>query len=90
MHDDRMRRSSVVRLTLLPILATAAVAAAQPGPQYPEPEPVLAPPSMTPTIRELDCDHDPNWELRPDCVDTDDGVVIVRGGFGAYFWSAGG
>jgi hypothetical protein len=91
-----MRRSSVVRLTLLPILATAAVAAAQPGPQDPEPvadpvaEPMLAPPSMTPTIQQLDCDQDPNWELRDDCVQTDHGVVIVRGGFGGYFWSGGG
>ena len=95
-----MRRSSVVQLTLLPMLATAAVAVAQPSitddpppmqqlTPTPEPEPVLSPPGMTPTIRELPCDRDPNWELRPDCTDEGGGGVI-RGGFGSYFWSSGG
>jgi hypothetical protein len=112
-----MRRSSVVRLTLLPVLASAAVASAQSAPSDPPPSdappgdappadappadaelappsasaPELQPPGMTPTIYELDCDHDPNWQLRPDCLGgEDDGVVIVRGGFGSYFWSGAG
>lgn len=57
-----MRRSASVTLVLLPMLATAAVAAAQPGPQDGEPMPSppqqgaqpgddtdIAPPGMTPT-----------------------------------------
>ncbi|HTR49908.1 MAG TPA: hypothetical protein VMJ10_04315 [Kofleriaceae bacterium] len=110
-----MRRSSVVQLTLLPMLATAAVAAGQPGPdQDPQSQApgatdpaadattsasqqptgadgdvILEPPGMTPTIIELDCADDPNWRLRADCVDVDD-VVVVRGGFGGYFWSSHG
>jgi hypothetical protein len=87
-----MRRSSVVQLTLLPILATAAVAVAQPSitdnpPPMQETEVILSPPGMTPTIQQLPCDRDPNWELRPDC---NDGGGVVRGGFGSYFWSGGG
>jgi hypothetical protein len=101
-----MRRSSVVRLTLLPLLATAAVASAQPGPDEPlsppgmspsgmspsEASPLgLSPPGLTPTIDELDCDHDPNWQLRDDCAIDDNGnPIIVRQGFGAYFWTGGG
>jgi hypothetical protein len=108
-----MRRSSVVRLTLLPILATAAVASAQSAPDPSSPsgppvfvsaspddgppgaaQPELEPPGMTPTIYELDCDHDPNWQLRDDCSGEEDGgggggAVIVRGGFGQYFWASG-
>jgi len=109
-----MRRSTVVQLTLLPMLATAAVAAAQPAPDDPpsqapgstDPQPdattsaseaptaaggdvILEPPGMTPTIIELDCADDPNWRLRADCVDVDD-VVVVRGGFGGYFWTSHG
>ncbi|HEY1557269.1 MAG TPA: hypothetical protein VGF94_20675 [Kofleriaceae bacterium] len=101
-----MRRSTVVQLTLLPMLATAAVAAAQPGPDDPPPDAaatasapddsadapgdlVIEPPGMTPTIIELDCDDDPNWRMRSDCFDSDDDVV-VRGGFGGYFWSSHG
>ncbi len=114
MHPDCMRRSSAVKLTLLPMLATAAVASiasADPPPTaapsdpptaapseppdarvYVQAQPVLEPPGMTPTILELTCDEDPNWQLRPDCVDEDgfyyDGGVI-RGGFGGYFYGGG-
>ena len=107
-----MRRSSVVQLTLLPMLATAAVAAGQPAPDDPpsqapgttdpdattsaspaptgpEGDVILEPPGMTPTIIELDCADDPNWRMRADCVDVND-VVVVRGGFGGYFWSSHG
>ena len=84
MHLSCMRRSSVVQLTLLPMLATAAVAAADvpltidpseppaaaPASQPPPPiTPVLEPPGMTPTIEELTCEEDPNWRPRPDCPD---------------------
>jgi hypothetical protein len=67
-----MRRSSMVTLTVLPMLATAAVAAAQPlapgPPGMTQPsEPELSPPGLTPHIWELDCEEDPNWELRRDC-----------------------
>ncbi len=125
-----MRRSTAVKLTLLPMLATAAVAAAEPplppadpapddteasppadaapddlqvsapGATQPLPAPAdpseqlgLAPPGMTPTLQELDCDSDPNWRLRDDCFDDDDVYVsggVIRGGFGSYFWSGGG
>ncbi|MFT3697786.1 MAG: hypothetical protein QM831_31895 [Kofleriaceae bacterium] len=94
-----MRRSLAVRLTLLPMLATAAVAYADPplnppsGPveeaPVPETEMVLTPPSLTPP---LDCADDPNADEREDCYET--GVTIsggiVRGGFGHYFWVSGG
>jgi hypothetical protein len=59
-------------------------------------EPVLSPPGMTPTIDELDCDTDPNVDDRTDCqpVEIDDpdgtGVMVVRGGYGHYFWTGGG
>jgi hypothetical protein len=60
-------------------------------------EPVMSPPGMTPTIDELTCDEDPNWELRDDCGDDQGagggyygGGGIWRGGYGHYFWSGGG
>jgi len=114
MHPDCMRRSSAVKLTLLPVLATAAVAhiataepptAAPSEPPTAEPSapptaeptttvetepmyPALSPPSMTPSILELRCEEDPNWQLRPDCWD--DGYYydggVIRGGFGSYFY----
>jgi hypothetical protein len=77
-----MRRSPVVQLTLLPMLATAAVAsiaAADPPSIYDGPPPMeaagppgqtgpaLTPPGMTPAIIALSCNEDPNWRLRPDC-----------------------
>jgi hypothetical protein len=92
-----MRRSAVVRLTLLPMLASATVVAdppsatpplgseVMPGEMQAEP---LATPGMTPEINQLDCENDPNWRLRSDCNDEvywyDGGVV--RGGFGGYFY----
>ncbi|HUJ59283.1 MAG TPA: hypothetical protein VLX92_12345 [Kofleriaceae bacterium] len=96
-----MRRSSVVQLTLLPMLATAAAAAAGPydaGELSPPgmaaqvaPGMELTPPGMTPTIMELPCEQDPSWRLRPDCADLQPtGSFVVRGGFGHYFWSGGG
>jgi hypothetical protein len=86
-----MRRSTVVRLTLLPLLATAAVASAQPGPDEPLSPSGDSPPGLTPTIDQLDCEHDPNWQLREDCAVDDGGnAIIVRNGFGAYFWTGGG
>ena len=91
-----MRRSSVVTLTLLPMLAAAAIASADvPVTIDPsETPPVLEPPGMTPTIMELDCDDDPNWRLRPDCSDDDDVYWydggVIRGGFGTYFYGGGG
>ena len=91
-----MRRSLAVRLTLLPMLATAAVAYADPpsGPmdqpmEQPVTELVLTPPGMTPPV---DCADDPNADDRDECYET--GVTIhggiVRGGFGHYFWVSGG
>src|ERR1041384_770181 len=79
-----MRRSLSVKMTLLPVLATAAVAsAAAPGDtppvgeqgDIPPPDPErdfspqemqLAPPGMTPTIDQIDCDDPelPYWEYR--------------------------
>jgi hypothetical protein len=55
-------------------------------------EPVLSPPGMTPTIDELDCDTDPNADVRDDCAaaegEGEGGVpgIVVRGGYGSYFW----
>jgi hypothetical protein len=80
-----MRRSSVVRLTLLPMLASATVVADPPsatppigvevGPPAPPPDGYVLPgeplaaPGMTPEIEQLDCENDPNWRLRSDCND---------------------
>jgi len=97
-----VRRSTLVRLTLLPMLASAAVASADPpGETAPISEPqlgpsgiaggdeILMPPGVTPP---LDCREDPEWEARPECDVA--GVTIrggiIRGGFGHYFWAAGG
>lgn len=90
-----MRRSSMVSLTMLPLLATAAVAAAEPpGMTAPidEGEPELSPPGLTPDIHELDCEEDPNWRLRNDCAPQQisyQGGTVIRGGFGNYFHLSG-
>jgi len=106
MHAEVVRRSLVVKLTLLPMLATAAVAAADdapPPPTAPESaldamppafdttlsppgmtEPMLSPPGLTPP---LDCQDDPDWDVRPEC-NVRGGVIY--GGFGHYFWIGGG
>ena len=85
-----MRRSTRIRLTLLPILASAAaVAHAQaPGDEAP---PVTEPPSnapgMTPPLSEY-CQEHPEDEDCPTSVYVDttyEGGMIHRGGFGGYF-----
>ena len=99
-----MRKSAVVKLTLVPLLAASALAYADitdggpPVVQAPGmTEPALSPPGMTAPIGELACDEDPNWELRTDCseatIDGEDVVIetdVVRGGYGHYFWTGGG
>ncbi|HEY1547093.1 MAG TPA: hypothetical protein VGG28_04710 [Kofleriaceae bacterium] len=54
-------------------------------------EQVLMPPGMTPPI---DCDEDNDADLRPECQPQEGfyrwNGVIVRGGFGHYFWVGGG
>lgn len=111
-----MRRSTVVTLTILPVLAAAAVARADNPPPAPPTVPasllppdawsgqesglqppgmteqVLMPPGMTPPI---DCeDDDENWDTRPECQPATGYYVfdgrVIRGGFGHYFWVAGG
>lgn len=114
-----MRRSLVVKLTILPMLASAAVAA-QPTTELaastdevaPPVEPVLAPPGLTPTLDECaQSPEDPRCvrELAlaepPEPIDGEDPqpvdvpsitywgggrLWIFRGGFGHYFWTAGG
>jgi hypothetical protein len=84
-----------VKLTLLPMLASAAVAAqpATPDQAPPGAEAMLSPPGLTPTIHE--CLEGP---CNPRCVPTaaeceppnSGGGWIFRGGFGHYFWSVGG
>jgi hypothetical protein len=62
-HADPVRRSSAVKLTLLPMLASAAVAAQPATPDEPPlappgaTEPMLSPPGLTPTLD--DCRLDP-------------------------------
>jgi hypothetical protein len=130
-----MRRSVNVSLTLLPVLASAAVASADslyddPPPVesmptdsvsptvtpavsppgltppisqgVPPPDPgrelgpqdqIFMPPGLTPTVDEVDCDDPalPYWEYQVVCEDVEvDEDVVVRGGFGTYFWSGGG
>jgi hypothetical protein len=73
-----VRRSLAVKLTLLPMLASAAVAAQpasndEPPPQPPgETEPMLSPPGLTPTIDE--CQIDPG---DPPCPPEDDPLPEV-------------
>ena len=54
-------------------------------------EPVLMPPGMTPPV---DCDDDDGWDVRPECRPVQGyywrGGRVIRGGFGHYFWTAGG
>ena len=71
-----MRRSLTVKLTLLPMLASAVVAA-QPAAEDEPPlqppgatEPMLSPPGLTPTIG--GCGADPD---DPDCPPVDDPVT---------------
>ncbi len=98
-----MRKSAAVKLTLVPLLAASALAYAQPAPDEPPIAPpgmsteVLMPPGMTPSIDDLSCEEDPNWQLRNDCeqVEIDGermvvGTDVVRGGYGGYFWTGGG
>jgi len=89
-----------VKLTLLPMLASAAVAA-QPAVSDESPpatnEPTFSPPGLTPTVDE--CQQEPN---NPRCVPVlepddnprrlyiDDDGWVFRGGFGHYFWTSGG
>jgi hypothetical protein len=91
-----MRRSTKIQLTLLPILASAALAHAQapgqtepmsnaPGNTVPTPS-VLVPAAV---FDRLDmqmerCRQDPNL---PECHQP---VAVVRGGFGGYFSRPGG
>lgn len=99
LHACLVRRSISVKLTLLPMLASAAVAAQPVTPdeaaQGPPPgaEPMLSPPGLTPTIDE--CREDPcNPRCPPEADECEPPVSgggwIFRGGFGHYFWSAGG
>ena len=79
-----MRRSLTIQLTILPLLASAALAHADaPG------DLELAPPGMAPVVQVRDCYQDPD---EPWCPVPAHGhiVGIVRGGFGHYFWAGGG
>jgi hypothetical protein len=83
-----MRRTATIRLTLLPILASAAMARAQPA------EPRLSPPGMTPPSRDLDeppcvVDDDPRDECRGHTSTVVSYAGIHFGGFGHYFGGRG-
>ncbi|MEP6863201.1 MAG: hypothetical protein ABJE66_21430 [Deltaproteobacteria bacterium] len=100
-----MRRSTVVKLTLLPMLATVAVAAADPGPPPQAPASAidalppdfataLSPPGMTEPML-----SPPGLTPPRDCADDDDWESrpectvrggVIYGGFGHYFWIGGG
>jgi hypothetical protein len=101
-----MRRSSRVQLTLLPLLASAAMAHADTITDNPPPvdepivqapgmtEPVLAPPGMVEPVRPT-CREDPSLDPNlPDCPPRATGHHIfsgvIRGGFGGYFGAGGG
>ena len=47
-------------------------------------EPILSPPGLTPPV---DCQDDPEWDVRPACTVTNG---VIRGGFGHYFRVGGG
>ena len=89
-----MRRSTVIRLTLLPLLATATLANAQSAPPEPDLSPPgmmepheISPPGLTPPIEPCN-DNDPRQECQRHYGGG--GFHTVRGGFGGYFWSGGG
>lgn len=89
-----MRRSSAVKLTLLPMLASAAVAA-QPAPDEPPLQPPgetatmlappgLSPPGLTPTIDECrDLPDDPRCPPPPEPAQ-DVYLGYLHGGFGGH------
>ena len=82
-----MRRSSMVKLTMLPLLASAAMARAEPPGLT---EPALSPPGLT-EPHQPDCRVDPT---QPDCpkdVHSHNAFSgAIRGGFGGYFAAGGG
>jgi hypothetical protein len=105
MHARSVRRSLVVKLTLLPMLATAAIAAADDGPPVSAPaaaldslppdfDTTLSPPGMTEPVL-----SPPGLTPPLDCADDDDWESrpectvrggVIYGGFGNYFWIGGG
>jgi len=100
-----VRRSVAVKLTLLPMLASAAVASAQParapvatpqaaGVGAPSFDTTLAPPGMTEPVL-----APPGLTPPIDCANDPDWnprvectvtAGVIRGGFGHYFWVGGG
>ena len=99
-----MRRSTMVKLTLLPLLATAAIASlavaektAVADPDNTAPpgmtDPALSPPGMTQPIMEREC-TDPDPARRPAGCTTGGGHFsgsgTFRGGFGHYFGTGSG
>ena len=104
MHARSVRRSLVVRLTLLPMLATAAVAAADDAPPTvpasaidqlpPAFDTTLSPPGMTEPVL-----SPPGLTPPLACADEPDWDAhpecnvrggVIYGGFGHYFWIGGG
>ena len=86
-----MRRTATIRLTLLPMLASAAMARAQPASV---PEPRLSPPSLTPPRGDLDeppcvVDDDPRAECSGHTSNIVSYAGIHFGGFGHYFGGRG-
>jgi len=105
MHARSVRRSLVVRLTLLPMLATAAVAAADDAPPATVPasaidqlspafDTTLSPPGMTEPVL-----SPPGLTPPLACANEPDWDAhpecnvrggVIYGGFGHYFWIGGG
>jgi hypothetical protein len=103
-HHVNVRRSTMVKLTLLPLLATAAMASSAaadpppssgygPGAGAPMPpgmtDPSLSPPGMTQPVMDRDC-RDPDPARRPPGCDSSHFSGTFRGGFGHYFGTSGG
>jgi len=99
-----VRRSMIVKLTLLPLLASATIASlaiaeqrasADPAPGEGTPpgmtDPALSPPGMTQPIMEREC-NDPDPSRRPAGCTSGGGhfTGTFRGGFGHYFGAGGG
>jgi hypothetical protein len=93
-----MRRTQAIRLTLLPLLASATMARAQSAQTSGPPgmtEPRLSPPGMTVPRGDLDeppcvVDDDPRPECREHPGTVAGHSAIHVGGFGHYFGGRGG
>jgi len=89
-HADPVRRSSAVKLTLLPMLASAAIAAQPATPDEPPLDDCRQDPGAPRCAGPLTESAQDPQETADDERKTYGGASWVFHGFGHYFWHAGG